>query len=405
MSYINRPAITIADGPNADAFQRLRISTPTTLFDSKQLVDTGSYVWNTATVGNATASFYSNNASTILFASGSNSSVIRATRRHFIYQPGKSQLIICTANFSGSQSNVIKRIGYFDNDDGLYFVSSGSSFGVGVRSMTSGTPIDTFISQSSWNLDTYNGAGPSGNTLNISASQIYFIDFEWLGVGRVRWGIYQGGIPTYVHQLTNINTLPTVFMASPNQPVRYEIINSGSVPASLLHICSTVASEGGYQNLGSIKAISNVGTAGDGQTFSAGNYYGVIAIRLKSTSFDSLVIPVQIGSGQTTGNCIYEMSLLVNPSGSLPWVWQDLPNSTCQYATGSPSYLIATEGNKIFSTINAGISNNNVLNFDPTFGIGADIGETTSDVLVVGWRGISGNAQSSAATFVWQEQQ
>jgi len=38
-------------------------------------------------------------------------------------------------------------------------------------------------------------------------------------------------------------------------------------------------------------------------------------------------------------------------------------------------------------------------------GIGADIGETTSDVLVVGWRGISGNAQSSAATFVWQEQQ
>ena len=397
MSYINNPSITLADSANIDAFQRLRVSEATTIFDSKQLYDTGSLVWATKTTGNATASFNTNNASVILNAV-SGSSVIRQTKKRTVYQPGKSQLIITTTNFSGSQANVIKRVGYFDNNNGIGFMSSGSSFGTFIRTNATGTPVETFTSQSSWNLDKFDGTGTSARSLNLTASQIFFMDFEWLGVGRVRYGIFQGGIPTYVHQITNTNALSTVYMSSPNQPVRYEVINSGSSPSSLLHICSQVASEGGLQTNGQIRGVCNFNSLG----YTAGTYYGSIALRLKSGSLDSNIVPLVVNSGQTTANCVYELSLLLNPSGSLPWVWQDLPNSIVQYATASANtYQVATEGTKIFSDLGVAAAANNVT-FDPTLAIGSDV-DGNQDILVLGVRAIQGNPGQFSSTINWRE--
>ena len=223
MSYFETNNIQSADSPSVDAFGRWRVSNPDATFDNKQLYGDNGIVWSTLIVGNATASYYTNNASMILTAAGNPSSIVRQTKRRYSYQPGKSQLITITGNISGSSPNCIKRIGYFDQNNGIYFTTSGSSFGVGIRTKTSGTPVDTFITQSAWNLDKFDGTGASGKSLNLSASQIFFADFEWLGAGRVRYGIYQSGVPTYVHQITNTNTLPSVFISSPNQPIRCEI--------------------------------------------------------------------------------------------------------------------------------------------------------------------------------------
>jgi hypothetical protein len=381
-----------------DAFARLRVSNSTTIFDSKQLQDTDGYAWATKITGNATSSFVSNNSCYRLTTTGNPSSVIRQTKDRHPYQPGKSHLVICTGNLSGSAANVIKRIGYFDQNNGIGFALSGSSFGVFLRTNTSGTPVDTFVSQSAWNLDKYDGTGISGKSINLNKSQIYFIDFAWLGVGRVRYGIFQGGIPTYVHQITNINSLDTVYMKSPNLPVRYEIVNSGSTAQSMLHICSTVISEGGFENTGPIRAVANP----SGQTLNSGLYSGMIALRLKSGSLDGTATPININSGQTTANVVYELSLLVNPSGSLNWNWQDLPNSVVQFATGSSAQAIATEGTKIFSAINAGTTSTNDIPFDPTFTLGSDV-DGVQDVLVLAWRGISGNASNAATSLTWRE--
>jgi len=400
ISYINKTSIAVSDGPNADAFQRLRMSTPQTIFDSKQLYGDNPLIWSTLIAGNATSSFMTNNACMALSASAT-SSITRQSKKRINYQPGKSQLIICTGNFNTTPiAGVIKRIGYFDQNNGIGFTSSGSSFGTFLRSNMTGTPIDTFVSQSSWNLDHYDGTGASGNTLDITKSQIYFMDFEWLGVGRVRYGIFQGGVPTYVHQITNINTLSTVYMSSPNQPIRYEIINSGSVTQQYLtHVCSTVVSEGGVQQTGPIKATSNLTAL----ALNAGNTYGLQAIRLKSGSLDSTVIPLQIFSAQTTANCVYEVSLLSNPSGSLPWVWNDVPNSTVQIASASANtYVVANQGTKLFSAINAGTTQNDIITFDPTFALGSDV-TGSQDILVLAWTGVAGNAASATTAWTWQE--
>lgn len=402
MSYFNNIGVSFVDGPNNDAFQRLRISDPLTIFDSKQLYGDNVLVWATQVTGNATSSFIANNASMALIASGSNTGVIRQTRKRFVYQPGKSQFIVCTGNFSGSSAGSIKRMGYYDQNNGMFFMSSGSSFGLVLRSNTSGTPVDTFYSQSSWNLDTYDGNGPSGYKYQITNSQIHFVDFEWLGVGRIRYGIFQGGIPTYVHQITNINALDSVYMSTPNLPIRYEIQNSGSTPASMKHICSTVVSEGGLAQNGYIRAASHTSSSALTQS----SYTGLLAIRLSASAFDAGVVPLDIAAAQLGANSLYEVNIQVNPSGSFPWIWQNLQNSVIQFATCSltvpASYQVVAEGTKVYTTLNAGAGVAANVTLDPNFALGTDI-TGSQDTLVVCWKQIAGTSLSASVAMDWRE--
>ncbi len=402
MSYINNQSIKIANGPNLDSFGRFRVSQLENIFHAKQLYGDNSTIWTTLVTGNATSSFIPNNSCMQLSASAT-SSIVRQTKRRHIYQPGNGQQVIMTANFNQpATSGVIKRIGYFDQSNGIGFEQSGSSFGVFLRTNISGTPTDIFISQSNWNLDLLDGTGPSTMILNPTASQIYVMDFEWLGVGRIRYGTFQAGQPVYCHQITNVNSLNTVYMSTPNQPVRFEIINSGSAATQVLtHICTSVNSEAGIFD-GHVQCISNSNLGG--LSLSAGATYGLLALRLKSGSLDGVVIPKALSSVQTTGTVVYEISLQMNPSGSLPWSWQDMPNSVVQYATASANtYTIATTGQKIFSNVSAGSNGLYSIPYDIDFTLGSDV-TGSQDVLVLGWMGINGNAANSAVSFVWAEQ-
>ena len=247
MSYFEKTRILAADSPSIDAFGKWRVSNPTTLFDSKQIADSGSFYWDIKTVGSATITWSSGSAqSTLKVTQTSGSRAIKQTKRIFVYQPGKSQQIICTGKFDGRVNGIKKSIGSFDDNDGYFFQSSGSSFGVVLRKTINGVRTETFISQSSWNLDKMNGLGPSGNTLDLNKAQIFTMDYEWLGVGRVRYGVVQKGILLYVHEITNYNSLDTVYLRNPNLPIRYEIAtHKNTTTGSLMtQICITVISEG-----------------------------------------------------------------------------------------------------------------------------------------------------------------
>ena len=401
MSYLNKIQTTYADGPTLDAFQRLRVSEVTTLFDSKFLHDTGSINWNTAINGNSTASYWS--SSVLLTTSASHASVIRQSRRRFNYQSGKSQLIILTGNFVAQDTNTIKRIGHYDQNNGVYFSYTGSQFGVVLRN----NGVDTFISQSNWNLDTYDGNGPSGNILNITASQIYFADIEWLGVGRVRYGIFQGGIPTYIHQITNINSLPynnPVFKANPNNPIRYELINSGSTTSSLVQICSTVISEGGVDNTGPIYAIDTLGGL---VGIISQSYTPVLALQYQSGLFYETIVPKHISVQCNNASALLKWSLLLNPTiTGTPLTYSAIPSSTCQYATGSVNNIITNEGTKIASGFVNTYTTDIPFTYDPSVGLGSTI-QGVSDTLVLAIANYSTgtNVQTASclASLTWQE--
>lgn len=246
----NNPAnVWINDGPNCDSFMRLRISDPATLFDAVMQYNNQPLFWQTITSGGATTTHASNQSSVDLTVSADSSWIIRQTYRYFRYQPGKSQMPLLTGVMGAKQTNIVRRVGYFDNQNGLFFEQDEDNFKFVRRTNATGTPTDVPINQADWNVDTMDGNGPSGIILNEENAQIFFMDFEWLGVGGVRAGFVIDNKLIYCHKIKNANVLQTVYMTTANLPLRYELRSVGAITATatMKQICSTVISEGGRE--------------------------------------------------------------------------------------------------------------------------------------------------------------
>ncbi len=67
------------------------------------------------------------------------------------------------------------------------------------------------------------------------------VDYQWLGVGRMRFGLDLDGILIYFTEHNCANNEPNVYMSSPNQPIRYEIRQVGVGSGSFDMICSQVS--------------------------------------------------------------------------------------------------------------------------------------------------------------------
>ena len=271
--------------PESDAFGRLRISEPFTLGDYKHLYAIDPDFIDVKSGVGATVTFNANQAAAILQSGISTNGVcIHQTKRYHHYMPGKSQLIYSTFNFGSAQQNVTKRTGYFDDRDGIYFEQTpDGTLSFVIRSyVTAGIgSTERRVPQSQWNKDKLDGTGPSGFNLDITKTQLFFTDFEWLGVGRVRCGFSIDGKNIVAHEFYNSNRLDTVYMSNPNLPVRCEIRNSGTqvgAGGSFIQICSTVMSEGGYTEAGrEFSHTTSLRSVGIGTTIP------IIAIRLKNS--------------------------------------------------------------------------------------------------------------------------
>jgi hypothetical protein len=269
----------------ADAFGRLRTSDPFTLGDYKHLYSIDPDFIDVLVGTGASISFDRNQAAAILQSGISTDGyTIHQTKRYHHYMPGKSQLIYSSFNFGAAQQNVTKRTGYFDDRDGIYFEQAPDGIlSFVIRTYTSagiGTS-ERRVPQSQWNKDRLDGTGVSGFNLDITKTQLFLTDFEWLGVGIVRCGFSLDGLNIIAHEFYNSNNLDTVYMSNPNLPIRCEVNNNGTqigVGGSFLQICSTVMSEGGYTEAGrEYSHTSPLRTVGIGSTVP------LIAIRLKNS--------------------------------------------------------------------------------------------------------------------------
>jgi len=235
-----------------DAFGRIRSSTPATLFDSQLQYDKQPILWDEKTIGSATSTHLPNESSVEMAVTTANGdSVIRQTREYIRYQPGKSQLVLCTFVLGSPQDGTTKLVGYGDGKNGIFIGQDGGGVFVLLRSSSSESVDDSRkVYQSDWNLNTFSLGTASGEDLDLSSTQILVIDFEWLGVGRVRLGLNINGVTYYFHEFLNANRLDKVYMTTANLPVRYEITNTKDVAASssLKHICTSVSSEGGVES-------------------------------------------------------------------------------------------------------------------------------------------------------------
>jgi hypothetical protein len=82
------------------------------------------------------------------------------------------------------------------------------------------------VPQSQWNLDKFDGTGPSGHLFDPSKMQMTYIDYSWYGAGTIRYGFRgQSGKITWCHEISNNNTNLAAYQRSGNLPARYEAIN------------------------------------------------------------------------------------------------------------------------------------------------------------------------------------
>jgi hypothetical protein len=322
------PAISYANSPNIDAFGRLRVSNPFTLFDSShRFADNG--LWSTSTATSGTATF---NASQGLMdlnvTAASGSEVIRETTKVFSYQPGKSLLVLNTFVMSPAKTNLRQRVGYYGANNGYYLEQNNSSVSFVERSFVTGAVANTPVAQASWNVDPMDGSGPSGITLNLEKAQILFMDLEWLGVGTVRMGFVIDGNFYVCHRFNHANLITSTYITTASLPIRYEITNTGvtSGTSTLKQICSSVLSEGGYELRGAQQAIGTPINAARTLT-TANTYYPIVSIRLKSTRLDGIAVATALSAiGNTAANFNWQV---VSGGTTTGGTWTSAGTNSC----------------------------------------------------------------------------
>ena len=293
-------------GTSTDAFGRLRVSQPFTLFDSSHRYRDNN-LWATSNTTNTTVAFSENEGLVNLNVdTTANSEIIRETTKVFSYQPGKSLLIFTTFVFAPPQTNLRLRVGYYGANIGMYLEQTNSSVSFVERSMVTGSVTENRIAQANWSVDKMDGTGPSGRILDLTKAQIMWMDVEWLGLGTVRMGFIIDGEFVLCHRFNHANIVQTTYITTASLPLRYEIKNTGATASNstMKQICSSVISEGGYELNGlQQSATTPVSTPID--LTNANTYYNLISLRLKSTRLDAIVIMSALSLLGITNNAVY----------------------------------------------------------------------------------------------------
>lgn len=351
-------------GSLRDAFGRLRISNPVTLFDSQHRYIENEK-WNTLLTSGGSYNHSANESAINMTVDGTlGAKVYRETTRVFSYQPGKSLLIM--NSFAMSQNfdaQLRQRVGYFDSDNGVYLEKEGLNNFIVLRSSVTGNQVNTRIAQDDWNNDKFDGTGYSANFNNwsqgvdVTKGNVFWISIEWLGVAEVKCGFVVDGSFVTAHTFYNINANPSSYMTTAVLPCRYEIENTAarSTSATLKQICSTVISEGGYEIAGIPRAF---GPSVNNPTrlTSVGVFYPVVSIRLKPSRINSVVAPFGFSFyGIDSGNYKYN---LVRGADVIGAQWTDVSsNSSIQYNANisavmsggtvlETGYFVSSSGNK-----------------------------------------------------------
>lgn len=349
---LGQPVIRTTSGaaPTAnDAFGRLRISSPFTLFDDvNRYQDNGKTgVYTTGTISTSTHEAHS---SSVLMRVGTDSGakVYRETNRVFAYQPGKSLTMLTTFCMAPGIPGLRQRVGYFDTNNGIYLENNGGqiSFVIRSSSQTGVAQERERVYQEDWNIDPLNGTGTSTKTLNLETAQILFIDVQWLGVGSSRVGFVIDGefVPVHIFHHANAAGETTTYMGTAFLPVRTEIENTSATTSTSTYrqICTSVLSEGGYELRGRPRSVGHALNAPRSITNQQLNtFFPMLSIRLKAGREGAIVIPRNFSvAALTAGNYTYRIIANAVTSGG---TWSDPGNdSSVEYNLTATSYTNGT---------------------------------------------------------------
>lgn len=140
------------------------------------------------------------------------------------YHPGIGALCRFTAIWGAGTAGNTQMAGPGNTTDGFFFGYNGTSFGVMRRSGGS----DTWIAQTAWNVDKYDGTGRSSNTLDTTKGNVFQVRFQWLGFGAISFYIENQitGDLDLVHRINYANQNTDTSIHNPSLPFCAGSINT-----------------------------------------------------------------------------------------------------------------------------------------------------------------------------------
>lgn len=367
MSYLYSSQVELKPNANIDAFGRLRASQITSVLEVTHIYDKNPLEIDESVGGAATSTYSPTNSCVDMAVSGNGDWVVRQTKQFAIYQPGKSQLFEASFSSMELQSNVIKRVGYFTSAtsstystaglDGFFLESDGQAGEISFQIWRSGVQVAKKTT-GQWLT-----ADASVSTIDWAKTNLMFCDFQWLGVGLLRFGLVIDGQVRFFVKHSGSNNLDFVYMTTPNKPIRHEIRSVGGA-GDMTQICSQVSVEGAVNALYKSAAFTNLGV----NTFpDANSRYPLIGFTVDPAKRGVTALVTEISILQTS-NDNYYLTLELNPtiSGTIfQGTYSNVPVKGL-YATGSqtvttPGRVLKTytgkSGTELALTINLEDSN------------------------------------------------
>lgn len=271
-------------------------------------------VWDTQTIG-TTSVEHDTYLSMVKMQVGSSvgDRITRQTKRVIPYVPGRMNEVSMTMIFGVPTVGVRRRFGVFDDACGMFFEDAGDgNYYCVLRRTTAEGVVEERVAREDWNGDKLDGNGPSGFTANPLNIQHMVIEYEWYGAGQIEFKFVIDNNSHYIHRFNTANNKPHTSLNSAFLPVRVEIENYGGTAGThdFYQGSHAVGAEGTLIAEGRLSSISN---ALAGVTLTTANtFYPLVAIRLKSTYLDGIVMP-QAYAGATLDNTNFFLRIIENP--------------------------------------------------------------------------------------------
>lgn len=389
-------------GTNVDAFGRLRTSAPYTLFDSQNRFAIDNQ-FDTNAAGSIT--YLPNEASVRMdVTTSSGSETVRQSYRCMPYQPGKGLLMLGTFVMNSPKTGLRQRMGYFGTQNGVFIQQNDSTVSFVLRSYISGSVSDArTVNQADWNGDKLDGTGDSGFTLDLTKAQILWMDFEWLGVGSVRCGFIIDGQYIVCHTFENANDITSVYMTTAILPVRYEITNTAATASasSMKQICSSVVSEGGYEQT----SIEHVARRTATKTSIGTTFLPLVSIRLASTALNAVVLPAKFNVMPTSTGDDFEVVLAKNCTGLTSASWAAVSSdANVEMDTSATAMTLGTIVD--IQYVKATNQSSGTINQPAGYNWDLQLGSSltgTSDIYTLGIRVLSGSSGAAIGSLTFYD--
>jgi hypothetical protein len=387
---------------NFSAFGELLIVQPTPRIQLQfpyAYLNTDYVTSTTATGGTVTAA---TNLVSLTTTATSGSNALLTSNHILHYNPGQGCICEFTAIYGTGTANNDQIAGIGNVQDGLFFGYNGTSFGILHRSSSSGSLVNDWIAQASWNVDPMDGTGPSGMNLNHQKGNLYKIQFPWLGFGVINFYIANTNATGWnlVHRIQYPNTQTIATLLNPSMQLYAQNINTAASTANTLRICCMAGMVEGQNNAVNTDVRNSYGMT---TATSASNTAVVAVLSIQNQpTFNSVTNQVSvfldaISIFNSSGSTAYaRVDLILNPSATLtPFTLINAATSVVAYSSASPSI---TDGKLLMSFYS---DTSTTVSFDlQRYNISLNPG----DVLVAAATRVNGTGSSNMwISLTWKE--